>query len=214
MNSLKIERHNIAGRHLAHAIRKGTMGNLVMIGDVGNTEKCAELQLHGSRVPEWLLDDHDFEQVNSCRKKARPDLMIIGATNQQIAKLENSRKRGRASGNPAKLPVGPSHRRTRVLIIEVGYTTEVNYKHKLMKKQAQHAKLETALKNRGFNVETLPIILGSTGGVFHSNIDNMLASGISREQATMLLTTLSKHAREYMQAFITARRALERQGPP
>ena len=94
--------------------------------------------------------------------------------------------RSRSSGNSAKLHVGPSHRRTPVLIIEVGYTTEVNYKHKLTEKQAQHVKLETALKNRGFNVETLPIILGSTGGVFHSNLDNMLASGISREQATIV----------------------------
>ena len=79
MKAITIERHNAAGRCIAREVRNGTHGNLVMIGDVGNAEKCQDLRLHGSRVPEWLLSDADLDAVGATRFTTRPDLMVIGA---------------------------------------------------------------------------------------------------------------------------------------
>ena len=62
MKALYIERHNAAGR-IAQEICNGAHGNHVMIGDVGNAEKCQGLEFHGTRIPEWLLSDQDCDTV-------------------------------------------------------------------------------------------------------------------------------------------------------
>ena len=51
MKALYIECHNAAGRRIAQEIRNGAHGNHVMIGDVGNAEKCQELE---SMAPGFL----------------------------------------------------------------------------------------------------------------------------------------------------------------
>ena len=88
MKAITIERHNAAGRCIARDVRNGTHGNLVMIGNVGNAEKCQDLHLHGSRVPKWLLSDRDLNAVRATRLTTRPDLMVIGATSQVADKLK------------------------------------------------------------------------------------------------------------------------------
>ena len=63
MKALYIERHNAAGRRIAQEIRSGAHGYHVMIGDVGNAEKCQGLEFHGTRIPEWLLTEQDCDTV-------------------------------------------------------------------------------------------------------------------------------------------------------
>ena len=87
MRALHIERHNTAGRRIAQGIRNGAHGNHVMIGDVGNAEKCQGFEVHGTRIPEWILSDQDYDTVDSNRSMMRPDLMVINTTNQTAATL-------------------------------------------------------------------------------------------------------------------------------
>ena len=61
----------------------------------------------------------------------------------------------------------------------------------------QNGKLQRALSRVGFELNILPVILGTTGGVFNCNLDSFRAIGISNERALHLLNKLSKHAVDY-----------------
>ena len=97
----------------------------------------------------------------------------------------------------------------KVMIVEVGYTSEIRYAEKLQEKMTQHGKLQRALSRVGFEVSILPVILGTTGGVFNINLDSLRAVGISAERALHLINTLSKHAVDYMQTIIEMRRLMQ-----
>ena len=60
----------------------------------------------------------------------------------------------------------------------------------------------------------LPVILGNTGGIFHSNLTSMHGLGISHERSLQLMGTLSRQATDYMQAMIDLRRCLEKRESP
>ena len=93
-------------------------------------------------------------------------------------------------------------------------TCHTKYEEKLKDKMAQHSKLLNALSNAGFEASILPVILGNTGGVFHSNLTSMHALGISHDRSLHLIRTLSKQATDYMQAMIDLRICLEKRHPP
>ena len=122
MKSLAIERHNAAGRIVAQAIRHGALGNCVMIGDVGNAEKCNALNLHSTRVPEWLLSDDDLLRANTTRTVARPVLMLVTITNEEAQALSDRRKRDRNGYRTGMLSSRPDAHALKVLIVEVGYS--------------------------------------------------------------------------------------------
>ena len=48
----------------------------------------------------------------------------------------------------------------RIKIVEGGYCSDTRYEEKLQEKGAQHKALEEALKDYGYNVTTLPTIIG------------------------------------------------------
>ena len=79
---------------------------------------------------------------------------------------------------------------------------------------AQHSKLLNALSNAGFEASILPVILGNTGRVFHSNMTSMHALEISHDRSLQLIRNLSRQATDYMQAMIDLRRCLEKRLPP
>ena len=190
------------------------MATLLMIGDVRNAEKCQDLHLHGSRVPEWLLSDQDLDAVGATRLTTRPDLMVIGTTSQVADELDGCKQRGQYGRRRGMLSAGHQTHPVKVLIVEVGYVSDTKYEEKLKDKMAQHGKLLAALSNAGFEASVLPVILGNTGGVFHSNLTSMQALGISHDRSLHLIRTLSKQATDYMQAMIDLRRCLEKRQPP
>ena len=214
MKSLAIERHNAAGRIIAQTIRQGSLGNCVMVGDIGNAGKCSTLNLHDTRVPEWLLSDGDLRRADTNRTMARPDLMLINITTQEAQRLHKRKKRDRNGYRTNMLSSRPDVQAIKVLIIEVGYASELRYKDKKRDKLAQHQKLSSALTQAGYQCEILPMVLGTTGGVFHSNLDSMRQAGISHERSITTLRQLSKHSRDYMQTIIDLRRQLEKLNPP
>ena len=77
------------------------------------------------------------------------------------------------------LPAGHPEHPVKVMIVEVGYTSETRYAEKLQEKMILHGKLQRPLSRVGFEVSILPVILGTTGGVFNSNLDSFRAIGIS-----------------------------------
>ena len=98
MRALYIERHNAAGRRIAHEIRNGAHGNHVIVGDVGSAEKCQGLDLHSTRISEWLLSDQDCDTVDSNRSMMRPDLMVINNTNH-TRRLQEARSTWQTAWN-------------------------------------------------------------------------------------------------------------------
>ena len=214
MKAMYIERHNAAGRFIAQEVRNGKHGNHVMIGDVGNAEKCMGLDFHSNRLPEWLLSDEDCSTADSIRAKLRPDLMLISTTNQTAARLDACKKRAQHGRRCGMLSTGHPDHPVKIMIVEIGYTSETRYDNKLQEKLAQHDRLKQALTSVGFEVNILPVILGTTGGVFNSNIDSFRAMGITQERALHLINKLSKHAIDYMQTIIDLRRLMQRNPPP
>ena len=183
-----------------------------MVGDIGNAEKCSALNLHDTRVPEWLLSDEDLRRADTNRTMARPDLMLINITTQEAQRLHKRKKRDRNGYRTNMLSSRPDVQAIKVLIIEVGYASELRYEHKIRDKLAQHQKLSSAMTQAGYQCEILPIVLRTTCGVFHSNLDSMGQAGISYERSITTLRQLSKHSRDYMQTIIDRR--LEKLNPP
>ena len=67
----------------------------------------------------------------------------------------------------------PDAHAIKVLIVEVGYSSELRYKEKLQAKLDQHKQLMQALENAGYQCKVLPLVLGTTGGIFKSNLSCM-----------------------------------------
>ena len=162
MKALYIERHYAAGRRIAQEIRNGAHGNHVMIGDVGNAEKCQGLEYHGTRIPDWLLSDQDCDTADSSRSMMRPDLMVINTTHQTAATQDACKKRGQHGRRRGMLSTGHSEHPVKVMIVEIGYTSETRYAEKVQDKMTQHGKLQRALSRVGFEVNILPVVLGTS----------------------------------------------------
>ena len=140
--------------------------------------------------------------------------MVINTTNQTAATLDACKKRGQHGRRRGMLSAGHPEHPVKVIIVEVGYTSETRYAEKLQEKMTQHGKLQRALSRVGFEVSILPVILGTTGGVFNSNLDSFRAIGMSIERALHLINTLSRHTVDYMQTIIDMRRLMQRHLPP
>ena len=189
MKALYIERHNAAGRRIAQEFCNGAHGNRVMHWRLemwAMLESVKGLEFHGTRIPDWLLSDQDCDTSDSNISMMRPDLMVINTTNQTAATLDACKKRGQHGRRRGILSTGHPEHPVKVMIVEVGYTSENRYAEKLQEKMTQHGKLQRALSRAGFQVNILQMILGTTGGVFNSNLDNFRATGIPNKRALHL----------------------------
>ncbi|MFM7267653.1 MAG: hypothetical protein ACKOZT_03565, partial [Cyanobium sp.] len=116
----------------------------------------------------------------------------------------------RAAHPPASAAGLTSH------IIEVGYGPDTRWRETLAKKQDQHAKLTEALEAAGWEVEVHLIILGRAGTCYTHSLNTMADLGLTKEQATKLLSKLHLHTVTKLREIVIARRRLERhqQGKP
>ena len=92
----------------------------------------------------------------------------------------------------------------KVMLVEIGYTSEIRYAEKLQENMMQHGRLQCALSSLNFEVSILPVILGTTGAVF-SRVWTARAIGIPHERALHLIHNLSKHVVDYMQTILDTR---------
>ena len=125
--------------------------------------------------------------------------MVINTTNQTAAILDAyaCKKRGQHGRRRGMLSAGHPEHPVNIMIVEVGYTSETRYAENyrvLQEKMTQHGKLQRALSRVRFEMSILPVILGTTGGVFNSNLDSFRALGIPNERALHLTSQTIAHA--------------------
>ncbi len=82
---------------------------------------------------------------------------------------------------------------------------------KLQEKGAQHKALEEALKDYGYNVTTLPIIIGQSGSQYHTTSDALAKIGVEHGPANKVMSKLHEHSVLTFHKILTSRRVLERE---
>ena len=173
LQAMYTARHNRAVRRVAAALRKHTTAAYTTM-DVCRAD---ELQAHGAdtnRVPSFLLPSTPEAE----RRLMRPDILrVVGLppapTPEQIA---------------AACAAKHNHR---VLLVEVGYTSDTRWQEKLEQKEAQHTKLITALRAAKWEVVCQVILLGRTGIVYKRDLAALEHMGVNKAAARTLLTKLS-----------------------
>ena len=80
-------------------------------------------------------------------------------------------------------PMMPSGNPRSIKIVEGGYCSDTRDEEKLQEKGAQHKALEEALKDYGYNVTTLPIIIGQPGSQYHTTSDALAKIGVEHGPA-------------------------------
>ncbi|KAJ9513244.1 hypothetical protein QJQ45_029495 [Haematococcus lacustris] len=132
------ERHNGAGRLIAKAISKGTLGGCIRFADTGSWEKGAKDNLD---LPNDTL--HTTLRALGLRtattkNTTRPDILMV-------TPLQKTGKRGKAI--------------KRVTIIEIKYCADSRWAEQLDKALNQHTKLAHTIRKEGHTVEIRPILL-------------------------------------------------------
>ncbi len=91
------------------------------------------------------------------------------------------------------------------------YCSDTRYEEKLQEKGAQHKALEEALKDYGYNVTALPIIIGQSGSQYHTTSDAPAKIGVEHGPANKIMSKLHKHSVLTFHKILTSRRVLERE---
>ena len=146
----------------------------VVYADVGNTEKVKHLQtgdklIGPDIIPDHVMHAHNFPVEN--RRKLRPDALILEG------KERGTKRKRDGSAQHRYLPKGA---RGNAFILEVGYTNETRYDDKLEEKIEEHETLMKLLEASEFTAVLCPIILGTTGGIFHSSQKALQELGVPR----------------------------------
>ena len=108
-------------------------------------------------------------------------------------------------------PLTPTGNSRSIKIVEAGYCPDTRYEEKLQEKGSQHKALEEALKDYGYNVTILPIIIGQSGSQLHTTSDALAKIGIEHGAASKVLSKLHEHSVLTYHKTLTSRRVLERE---
>ncbi|MGQ3286008.1 hypothetical protein, partial [Bosea sp. (in: a-proteobacteria)] len=170
------ERHNGAGRLIAKAISKGTLGGYIRFADTGSWEKGAKEDLD---LPNDTL--HTTLRALGLKTAAtknttRPDILMV-----------TPQAKAGKSGKVTK----------RVTIIEIKYCSDSRWTDQLDRALNQHTNLAQTLRKEGHMVEIRPILLGIGGITYEAHTrQHLLALGVSQDNTTKLLHKLTRHAVE------------------
>ena len=93
--------------------------------------------------------------------------------------------------------------------MEGGYCPDTRYEEKLQEKEAQHKALEGALKDYGYNVTTLPIIIEQSGSQYRTTSGALAKIGIEHGHASKVMSKLQEHSVLTFHKILTSRRVLE-----
>jgi len=94
-----------------------------------------------------------------------------------------------------------------IKIVEGGYCPDARYEEKLQEKEAQHV----AWEDYGYNVTTLPIIIGQSVSQYHTTSYTLSKIGIEHGRAGKLMFKLREHSVFTFHKILTSRRVLERE---
>ena len=209
LKSRYISRHDTALIKVLIELLQGVLGAHFVIADKGAWESLQQFGAHSKRIPDFVMQDNSSqtdgeEQAKTLeRDKMRPDIMIVEWTDAE--------RETYMTGNPMPTlsPTMQDNRPRKVWIVEGGYCTDTRYMDKLLRKELQHKQLQESLKQRGFEVILLPIVLGVTGTIYKTNIAALSALGIEQDKAKKLLKELHLHAVISHHTIIKLRRKLE-----
>ena len=199
MKALQISRHDEAGRLILKEVLRGKHGASHVVADLGRYEKVKGLGIDDNRVDKDLLPDQAFVRAGlsrQMRSKMRPDILMARPINMG----SNCRKRKRIMERCSAQHID---------VVEVGYTSEGRYHDKLEEKLNQHKELVNLLTLAGHTVKTHVIVLGSTGGLFRSTTEALVALGVEHTRCNKLLRRLHVHSIRWLHTMVKKRRQLE-----
>ncbi len=144
------------------------------------------------------------------QSKMRPDMLIVEVTmaeqQQYLRHVDNS-----GSSLTALTPVMPKGSPRSIKTVEGGYCPDTRYEEKPQEKEAQHEALMGALKDYGYNVTTLPILIGQSGSHYHTSCYALAKIGIEHGPAGKVMSKLHEHSVLTFHKILTSRRVLERE---
>lgn len=215
MQALYIKRHDEAGRIGIAAILKGGHGNHLVCADLGCQAKVEHLSIKSNRIPDSVISDTTLTKHGIAlghRHKIRPDALYVECPQMQISKDNKRRADGRLKINRTVYDPKskPPWRKSKAIILEIGYGSETRYHEKSSEKSQQHATLQKMLETEGFEAEIRPIILGTAGGIFRSSDQAWRELGLDKESVRKLNDKLHVHAITTAHEIIKLRRAKER----
>ena len=194
--ALRTARHDQAVKIIHKAISKNALAGRFTIMDAGAEADLPE-GVAGKRLPAWL-----FRPGADAEKgiRLRPDILLVSCP-----------ARGATYPNEEQA-LEPEQDETKTIhIIEVGYGSDLSTEQKESEKHQQHQELEALLKkaNPENTVARHTIILGRTGAI-PTSLSTLLQSTVahlSKAEALKVGRKLCKHAVQYVEKFVWARRA-------
>ncbi len=215
-------------RTVIQAFTKGQCGSHYLIANVGKMEGLKDIGVHSKRIPENSSLCAPRQMFTSkglgpyggegflaggaadTRSKMRPDMMIVEMTTaEQQQYLRHDDNSG--SRLTPLTPMMPYGNPRSIKIVGGGYCSDTRYEEKLQEKGAQHKALEEALKDYGYNVTTLLIIIGQSGSQYHTTSDALAKIGVEHGPANKGMSKLHKHSVLIFHKILTSRRVLERE---
>ena len=198
MHALYVKRHDEAVGIINKAITKGRYGNCFKLMDAGKRGALpGDVAGKGSDLAGHLLPGGG--------PTSKPDLVYVPSlTAAQLSEaMEANAKDWRSSHE--------------VVLIEVGYCSDLNMPGKAADKHAQHQDLATTLAVAGWKVRYRAdcecVSLGHGGSVMR-NVERALTDmGVPTTAAQGCIRKLARHAVHMGHQIVTARRCLERAQP-
>ena len=190
-------------RTVIQAFTKEQCGSHYLIADVGKIDGLKDIGVHSNRVPAFVLSDRCLQArgldptvergflqggAADTRSKMRPDMILVkmtAAEQQQYLRHDDNF----ASRLTPLTPKMPTENPRSIKIVEGGYCSDTSYEAKLQEKGAQHKALEEALKDYGYNVTTLPVIIGQFGSQYHTTSDALAKIGVEHGPASKVMSS-------------------------
>ena len=155
MKACYINRHNKSVRILAKEINKHSQllftNKAVHIMDAGTPDDTTGFL--GTRIPQWMLP------ADTTEWKHRPDILLLLPEDDDPIPIDQRSLDGYQQGTNWDYHFRRIRQDYRLLIIEVGYTSDHTLHIKDKEKQAQHSLLATKLATQGWKSPGPPLSL-------------------------------------------------------
>ena len=181
-------RHNDVGKELMKGIRNGKLGRWLTIASFGRVDGEREVD----PIPEWMLSRRGRERLariaqrvgsvggpqDTARHGIRPDIMVLEGWPETGAPPEGPTKSW-------KSPNGKERRRVRVILGELGCSSDLQFMTTVGRKQDKYAPLIAALREEGWDVmsKLQVITVGVRATVPKRNVDSLHALGVTARTA-------------------------------
>ena len=190
VSGMVTNRHNWVVRYLAGVYMRGKNGGYWCRYNAGSEERGST---HHT-IPEWMLDSGPWQPRGPPRGKTWMDELIDLAQEltpdlplHEIGKVPDIAvvwgvrpSKGDDIAHWAELP---NPRGVKLMILEVGYTTDDGWQNKVAEKRKKYLPLTELLRRKGWKVDLRTLVLGYTGLVYEHTLDVLDWLGVDRKKA-------------------------------